>query len=92
MVQIKMVVGLGNPGKEYVNTRHNVGFEVIDSLAGQLKIDVRRKKFGAVLGCGEFANTKLILLKPWQFMNRSGQPTATQGPGGRHREARYRQY
>jgi len=75
--EIKMVVGLGNPGEEYVDTRHNAGFCGIDSLAGALRIEVRKKKFGACLGTGEFADKKLILLKPWQFMNRSGEPIAT---------------
>src|SRR4030042_1719148 len=75
--EIKMVVGLGNPGKEYVDTRHNVGFRVIDSLAEALKIDVRKKKFSACLGSGEFADKKVILLKPMQFMNCSGQAVAT---------------
>jgi len=77
MAEIKMVVGLGNPGSKYVDTRHNLGFRAIDSLAKTLKIDVRKKKFGAVYGQGEFADKKLILLKPWQFMNLSGQPVAT---------------
>jgi PTH1 family peptidyl-tRNA hydrolase len=77
MGDIKMVVGLGNPGDEYAETRHNTGFKVIDLLAGILKIDVRKKKFGARFGMGEFANGKLILLKPWQFMNLSGQAVAT---------------
>jgi len=72
-----MVAGLGNPGVEYVDTRHNVGFRVIDSLAAALQIDVRKKKFGAVLGEGEFVDKKLILLKPWRYMNRSGEPVAT---------------
>jgi PTH1 family peptidyl-tRNA hydrolase len=75
--EIKMVVGLGNPGKEYVDTRHNIGFRVIDSLAESLKIDVRKKKFNACLGSGEFADKKVILLKPMQFMNCSGQAVAT---------------
>lgn len=74
---IKMVVGLGNPGNEYVGTRHNTGFQVIDSLAEALKVEVKKRKFGARLGFGEFAGKKLILLKPWQFMNRSGQAVAT---------------
>ncbi len=73
----KMVVGLGNPGEEYVDTRHNIGFRVIDSLAEALRINVRKKKFGACLGRGKFADKELILLKPWQFMNRSGQAVAT---------------
>ena len=77
MRDTKMVVGLGNPGSEYVDTRHNVGFRVIDSLAEVLNIDIRKKKFGAVFGLGEFRDKKLILLKPWQFMNCSGQPVAT---------------
>ena len=72
-----MVVGLGNPGDEYVDTRHNTGFKVIDLLAEGLKIEVRKRKFGARFGSGEFVDKKLILLKPWQFMNRSGQAVAT---------------
>ena len=74
---VKMVVGLGNPGDEYVDTRHNVGFRVIDLLAEALKIDVRKKRFGACSGSGEFADKKLILLKPMRFMNCSGQVVAT---------------
>jgi len=75
--EIKMVVGLGNPGKEYVDTRHNVGFRVIDLLAEALKIDAGKKKFGSCLGSGEFEGKKLILLKPMLFMNCSGQAVAT---------------
>jgi PTH1 family peptidyl-tRNA hydrolase len=74
--EIKMVVGLGNPGKEYVGTRHNIGFQVIDALSESLKIDVKKKKFSACFGTGEFADKKLILLKPMQFMNCSGQVVA----------------
>jgi PTH1 family peptidyl-tRNA hydrolase len=72
-----MVVGLGNPGKEYTGTRHNVGFAVIDALAKALNLEVKQRKFGARFGEGEFDNDKLILLKPGQFMNRSGQAVAT---------------
>ena len=72
-----MVVGLGNPGKEYDNTRHNVGFEVIDLLAKKLGIEVMQKKFGALVGQGFFADKKLILLKPYQYMNLSGNAVAT---------------
>ncbi|MCJ7776727.1 MAG: aminoacyl-tRNA hydrolase [Sedimentisphaerales bacterium] len=75
--EIKMVVGLGNPGEEYVDTRHNVGFRVIDVLADVLRIDVRKKRFGACLGSGEFADKKIILLKPMRFMNCSGEVVAT---------------
>ena len=77
MSDMKIVIGLGNPGNEYIQTRHNTGFEVIDSLADLLNIEVKKRKFGARLGSGEFAGKKLILLKPWRFMNRSGQVVAT---------------
>ncbi|KPK44884.1 MAG: hypothetical protein AMJ65_01730 [Phycisphaerae bacterium SG8_4] len=72
-----MVVGLGNPGDRYLDTRHNMGFMVIDLLAEALRIEVGKRKFGARFALGEFADKKLILLKPWQFMNRSGQAVAT---------------
>jgi PTH1 family peptidyl-tRNA hydrolase len=77
MGDTKIVVGLGNPGDDYVNTRHNMGFKVIDSLAESLETEVKKRKFGARCGSAEFADKKLILLKPWQFMNRSGQSVAT---------------
>lgn len=77
MGDMKMVVGLGNPGDAYQDTRHNMGFKVIDALAAALDIDVRKRRFDARFGLGEFAGKKLILLKPWQFMNRSGQAVAT---------------
>lgn len=77
MAEIKMVVGLGNPGDEYVDTRHNMGFRAIDALAEKLTAKVNRRKFGARLTEADFADKKLILLKPWQFMNRSGQAVAT---------------
>ncbi|MHC4121090.1 MAG: aminoacyl-tRNA hydrolase [Planctomycetota bacterium] len=77
MGDMRMVVGLGNPGDRYVDTRHNMGFMVVDSLAESLRIEVKKSKFGARFGSGEFAEKKLILLKPWQFMNRSGQAVAT---------------
>jgi len=78
MPGIKIVVGLGNPGDEYVDTRHNAGFKVIDLLSRALDIKVRKKKFGAIFGKGELEYCqKLILLKPWEFMNRSGQAVAT---------------
>lgn len=77
MADVRMVVGLGNPGDEYKNTRHNMGFKVIDALAAALGIETGQRKFGARFGSGEFAGKKLILLKPWQFMNRSGQAVAT---------------
>ena len=65
MAEIKMVVGLGNPGRKYARTRHNIGFRVIDSLAETLKIKIRKRKFGARFEMSEFEDKNLILLKPW---------------------------
>jgi PTH1 family peptidyl-tRNA hydrolase len=76
MAGIKMIVGLGNPGAEYARSRHNVGFRVIDLLAKFLKIDIAKRKFGARFGLADFQDNKVILLKPWQYMNRSGEAVA----------------
>ena len=75
--EVHMVIGLGNPGTEYVGTRHNVGFDVVDALAAQLDIDIRKKKFGGFFGQGQLGQRKLMLLKPAGYMNRSGQAAAT---------------
>jgi PTH1 family peptidyl-tRNA hydrolase len=77
MGQTRLIVGLGNPGKEYARTRHNAGFAVIDSLAKSLAIEITAKKFGGLLGLGQYQDKKLILVKPQQYMNRSGQVVAT---------------
>jgi PTH1 family peptidyl-tRNA hydrolase len=76
MAGMKMIVGLGNPGDEYVKSRHNVGFRIIDLLAKVSGTETRKRKFGARLGEGQLAADKLILLKPWQYMNRSGEAVA----------------
>lgn len=68
-----LIVGLGNPGKEYNNTRHNIGFEVIDYLSNKYNIEINRKKFKGVCGEGFIANEKVILLKPETYMNLSGE-------------------
>jgi PTH1 family peptidyl-tRNA hydrolase len=70
--RVKMITGLGNPGREYAATRHNVGFRVIDLLATDLRTDVNKRKFGGRFGECEYKGCKVMLLKPWQFMNRSG--------------------
>ena len=77
MAELKLVVGLGNPGPEYVETRHNLGFKVIGALDDALAIEVKKRKFGARIGEGHYAGEKLILMTPWTFMNRSGEPVAT---------------
>lgn len=68
-----IIVGLGNPGREYENTRHNIGFDVIDTIAEQEKIDVLEKKHKAVIGKGCIQGEKVILAKPQTFMNLSGE-------------------
>ncbi len=73
---MQMIVGLGNPGKKYADTRHNVGFKVVDLLAETVGIQISRRTFGARLGKGEFAGKPVLLLKPWQYMNCSGRPVA----------------
>ena len=73
----RMVVGLGNPGGRYARTRHNVGFRVVDSVAETLGVELKEKKFGALLGRGEYEDVKVILVKPQKFMNRSGHVVAS---------------
>lgn len=68
-----IIVGLGNPGKEYQNTRHNVGFMVVDSLADHLNIKFSRVKFNAAITNGIYSGSKVILVKPQTYMNLSGQ-------------------
>ena len=68
-----IIAGLGNPGRDYRNTRHNIGFDVIDKLAEQERIDVLEKKHKAIIGKGIVAGQKCILAKPQTFMNLSGE-------------------
>ncbi|GAB6168590.1 aminoacyl-tRNA hydrolase [Clostridium carnis] len=68
-----LIVGLGNPGKEYEKTRHNIGFEVIDYLSDKYNIELNRIKFKGVYGEGFIKNKKVILLKPTTYMNLSGE-------------------
>lgn len=68
-----LIVGLGNPGTKYENTRHNAGFMMLDALAEQTGCEVRRIKFKGVYGKCKIAGQDVILLKPSTFMNLSGQ-------------------
>ena len=68
-----LIVGLGNPGREYENTRHNIGFAAIDLIAEKYNIDVNRTKFKGEYGEGFINGNKVILLKPYTFMNLSGE-------------------
>lgn len=77
---VKSIVGLGNPGRQYVNSRHNTGFKVIDLLAHTLQIKLTVKRFGGILGRGRIrpdSDEEVLLLKPQGYMNRSGQVVAT---------------
>ncbi len=68
-----IIAGLGNPGKEYENTRHNAGFMTIDKLAESYGIDMSEKKHKALIGKGVIEGHKVILAKPQTFMNSSGE-------------------
>lgn len=68
-----IIVGLGNPGREYQNTRHNIGFDVIDALADSAGISVIEKKHRALIGKGVIDGQKVILVKPQTYMNLSGE-------------------
>ena len=68
-----IIVGLGNPSKEYEGTRHNAGFEVIDRISDKYNISVDTKKHHALIGKGIIGGQKVILAKPQTFMNLSGE-------------------
>ena len=74
---MKLIAGLGNPGSKYDDTRHNVGFRVVDALAERFGEKVRRKKFNALTEEVHAEDTKLLLMKPQDYMNRSGHAIAT---------------
>lgn len=67
------VVGLGNPEKKYENTRHNIGFDVIDAIAEKYSIAVRERGFKALFGKGVIDGQRVILVKPQTYMNLSGE-------------------
>lgn len=67
-----IVVGLGNPGKDYTNTRHNIGFDTIELLAKRNNIKINKIKFKSVYGEGNIGDEKVLLVKPQTYMNDSG--------------------
>ncbi len=71
-----LIVGLGNPGSKYWNTRHNVGYAALDALAESLKVKVDRVKFQGLMVQTTISGHKAILLKPTTYMNLSGQSVA----------------
>jgi PTH1 family peptidyl-tRNA hydrolase len=70
---MKLIVGLGNPGKEYNNTRHNMGFYFLDNYAKSKNVEISTKKFNGLLTEFVDKNEKVILLKPQTYMNLSGE-------------------
>ncbi|MDO9556649.1 MAG: aminoacyl-tRNA hydrolase [Coriobacteriia bacterium] len=69
----RLVVGLGNPGSEYAETRHNAGFMVVDLLAENLRVNYWKDEAGAKVGLVRFGDDDLVLAKPQTFMNLSGK-------------------
>lgn len=70
---MKLIVGLGNPGVKYANTKHNVGFWVIDRLSKEWGISIQKEKWNAQVGEGIIAGERVIISKPLTYMNLSGE-------------------
>ena len=68
-----VVVGLGNPGKDYAGTRHNVGFDMLDTLSAKLGVKIDRARFDALTAEATVAGVRVLLVKPQTFMNLSGK-------------------
>jgi len=77
MSDIRLIAGLGNPGRKYENTRHNVGFMALDFLAERFGVKVDQSKFSSLFCQIPYKDKKLILIKPQEYMNLSGQAVAT---------------
>jgi peptidyl-tRNA hydrolase, PTH1 family len=73
-VRLRLVVGLGNPGREYEKTRHNAGFMAVDHIAQTFSISLDKRKFNTVFGKGFIEGVDVLLAKPMAFMNKSGPP------------------
>ena len=70
---MKLIVGLGNPGKEYENTRHNIGFMMLDYFTSKSNIEITKEKFNGLYGDTIINDEKVIFLKPLSYMNLSGE-------------------
>jgi peptidyl-tRNA hydrolase, PTH1 family len=73
-IQTYLIAGLGNPGREYKQTRHNIGFMVAEKFAQDVSISMGKVQAKAIIGIGKWNGIKLIIVKPQAFMNLSGQP------------------
>jgi peptidyl-tRNA hydrolase, PTH1 family len=69
---VRLLIGLGNPVPNYARTRHNIGFAALDTIAGKHGIDIGGKRFSALMGRGRLAGVDVLLVKPWTYMNLSG--------------------
>ncbi|WP_409272970.1 aminoacyl-tRNA hydrolase [Neobacillus sp. SCS-31] len=70
---MKLIVGLGNPGRQYADTRHNIGFAVVERLSDKLGIPLDQLKHKGMFGMGHYKGEKVILLMPLTYMNLSGE-------------------
>lgn len=77
IAEIFMLVGLGNPGRDYRETRHNIGFKTIDAYAALYGIKLNKVQNKAITGSGRVADARVILVKPQTYMNLSGQAVAS---------------
>jgi PTH1 family peptidyl-tRNA hydrolase len=73
---VKLIVGLGNPGRRYAATRHNVGFRIVEALAARHRIAVNEERFAGRFGAGRVAGEEVALLEPQTYMNESGEAVA----------------
>jgi len=70
---VKCIIGLGNPGKKYANTKHNLGFNVVAKIANKLSINAQKEKFDAIFAKTVYKDEQVILMQPLTFMNNSGK-------------------
>lgn len=73
---MKLIVGLGNPGREYENTRHNIGFQTIDLFSKKYNVEINKSKFNGLYNEVNINSEKVILLKPQSYINLSGEVIA----------------
>ena len=74
---MKIIIGLGNPGRKYERTRHNAGFMAVDELARSLSLDLAKEKAHALIGAGRLGAEQVVLAKPRTYMNESGKAAAS---------------
>jgi PTH1 family peptidyl-tRNA hydrolase len=70
---MKAIIGLGNPGSNYQDTRHNIGFKVIDSIADKKRIIIKKNSYNSLIGVGKIESKEVMLAKPLTYMNLSGK-------------------